>query len=113
MLLTTNRIATIDPAFNSRVDVAISYDDLNAELRLHIWENFIDKLRNDGAAIDDSSLDASALKSLAKHELNGRQIKSLVKTAQLLARSKDQALGIEHLEAVVSLNKLRDGRIPT
>lgn len=110
MVLTTNRISTIDPAFNSRIDVAISYNDLTPELRQHIWENFLDKIRRDGVKVDSDSLDTKALKILSQNELNGRQIKSLVKTAQLLARSKNEALGREHLEAVVSLNKLRDNR---
>ncbi|KAH7115072.1 P-loop containing nucleoside triphosphate hydrolase protein [Dendryphion nanum] len=110
MVLTTNRIATIDPAFNSRIDIAISYNDLTPDLRQHIWENFIDKLRRDGVAVDDESLNSQTLRILSQNELNGRQIKSLVKTAQLLAKSKEQVLSREHLEAVVSLNKLRDSK---
>lgn len=111
MVLTTNRVAPIDPAFNSRIDVAIQYDDLNADLRLQVWENFIAKLQSEGAAIDKDSLKRDALMNLAEHELNGRQIKSLVKTALLLANSKDQALGVEHLDTVVGLNRLRDKRL--
>jgi SpoVK/Ycf46/Vps4 family AAA+-type ATPase len=107
MLLTTNRISTIDPAFESRVDVAIAYDDLTAPLRQQIWENFLFKLHGDGAEVDADSLTDAALRGLAEHELNGRQIKSVIKTAQLLARSKEQALGMGHLNAVLALNQGR------
>ena len=37
MFLTTNRVSTIDPAFESRIDVSISYPDLTVELRCQIW----------------------------------------------------------------------------
>jgi hypothetical protein len=89
------------------MDVAIAYEDLTAPLRQQIWENFLAKLQSDGAKINNETLADSTLKELAEHELNGRQIKSVVKMAQLLARSKEQALGMAHLEAVLTLNKSR------
>lgn len=107
MVLTTNRISTIDPAFNSRIDVAIAYDDLTTHSRRQIWDNFIKKLRSDGAQIDDTIMTDITLGNLAQNKLNGRQIKSVIKTAQLLAVSKEQPLGTEHLEAVLNLNKER------
>jgi SpoVK/Ycf46/Vps4 family AAA+-type ATPase len=106
MLLTTNRINCIDPAFESRVDVAISYDNLSASARRQIWVNFITKMEQDGARIDKGLGDA-ALGKLAEHVLNGRQIKSIVKTGYLLARSKDQALNVSHLDAVLDLHSKR------
>jgi len=110
MLLTTNRIKCIDPAFESRVDVAISYNNLSASARRQIWFNFIAKMEQDGAKIDKGGFGDAALEKLAEHVLNGRQIKSLVKTGYLLARSKDQALNVGHLDAVLDLHSKRAGQ---
>ncbi len=99
MFLTTNRVSTIDPAFESRIDVSIDYPDLTAALRLQIWENFLYRDENVRKVITTPDLEPIA-RSLA---LNGRQIKSAVKTAQLLALSKDERLQVEHLKAVLRL----------
>jgi alanine racemase len=40
---------------------------------------------------------------LATIELNGRQIKNILKTSQLLAMSKDEALAYNHVQVVTKL----------
>ena len=101
MFLTTNRVSTIDPAFESRIDVSIDYPDLTAELRLQIWSNFL--FRNEDVRETITEADLLPISKLA---LNGRQIKSAVKTAQLLAMSKDERLKVEHLSAVLRLHRM-------
>jgi hypothetical protein len=48
--------------------------------------------------------------SLARHELNGRQIKNTVRTAQALAVNKGEALSMSHIRQVleVQMNFDRD-----
>lgn len=41
--------------------------------------------------------------SLAKHNLNGRQIKNTVRTAQALAVNKKEPLGMEHIKRVLDV----------
>jgi hypothetical protein len=101
MFLTTNRVSTIDPAFESRIDVSIDYPNLTPELRLQIWENFLYRDEDVKAAIGKEDL-----QPISKLPLNGRQIKSAVKTAQLLAMSKEEGLKIEHLRKVLRLHRL-------
>jgi hypothetical protein len=101
MFLTTNRVSTIDPAFESRIDVSIDYPNLTPELRLQIWENFLYRDEEVKAAMGKDEL-----APIAKLSLNGRQIKSAVKTAQLLAMSKEEGLKIEHLRKVLRLHRL-------
>lgn len=101
MFLTTNRVSTIDPAFESRIDVSIDYPNLTPELRLQIWENFLYRDEDVKAAIGEEDL-----QPISKLPLNGRQIKSAVKTAQLLAMSKEEGLKIEHLRKVLRLHRL-------
>jgi len=99
MFLTTNRVSTIDPAFESRIDISIDYPNLTSELQLQIWENFLYRNEEVKAAISKEDLEP-----ISKLALNGRQIKSAVKTAQLLAISKEEGLKIEHLRKVLRLH---------
>jgi ATPase family associated with various cellular activities (AAA) len=103
MFLTTNRVNTIDPAFESRIDVSINYPDLTAELRLQIWAKFLFRSEQTRSTLDLSEQD---LPPLAQLNLNGRQIKSAIKTAQLLATSKGEKLATTHLNAVLKLHRL-------
>lgn len=82
MFLTTNKIENIDDAFQSRIDIILPYGDLNAEARLQVWVNFINK--SGGTELFD--LTEQQVQQLAKeYHLNGREIKNLVKSALLVA----------------------------
>ncbi|KAK6087597.1 ATPase [Seiridium cupressi] len=80
LFLTTNRISSIDHAFQSRVDLFLPYHDLEPKACRQVWENFIDRAGRDNFEVDDSSLE-----KLSHLSLNGRVIKSLIKSAQLLS----------------------------
>ncbi|KAI0132615.1 hypothetical protein BJ170DRAFT_255061 [Xylariales sp. AK1849] len=80
LFLTTNRISSIDHAFQSRVDLFLPYRDLTIEARRQVWENFIDRAGRDKFEIDEESL-----QKLSHLNLNGREIKNLIKSAQLLS----------------------------
>ncbi|KAH9987836.1 hypothetical protein F4779DRAFT_611294 [Xylariaceae sp. FL0662B] len=80
LFLTTNRISSIDHAFQSRVDLFLPYHDLSPEARRQVWKSFIDRAGRDKFEIDDDSLD-----KLSQLCLNGREIKNLIKSAQLLS----------------------------
>ena len=41
MFLTTNRVASFDPAFESRIHLTINYPELSSDSRLHIWKTFV------------------------------------------------------------------------
>lgn len=105
MFLTTNRVNTIDPAFESRIDVSINYPDLTAELRFQIWTKFLSRTEQIKLGSDLTEAD---LRPLAQLNLNGRQIKSTIKTAQLLATSKMEKLSIAHLTTVLRLHRTAD-----
>ena len=48
-------------------------------------------------------LSESDLDELAKEDLNGRQIKNVVKTAQLLAGYEKKSLNINHIRTVLEV----------
>ncbi|KAF5564443.1 P-loop containing protein [Fusarium napiforme] len=95
MMLTTNRYLAIDPAFESRIDLSFVFQDLEPASRAKVWYNFL--IREDKALAGDSD----AIAKLASMPLNGRQIKSAVKTARILAASENLPLAVDHLQTVV------------
>ncbi|AEO54529.1 hypothetical protein MYCTH_2297184 [Thermothelomyces thermophilus ATCC 42464] len=104
MFMTTNRVEEIDAAFQSRIHVSIEYPDLTAASRRTIWTNFLR-----GSTIKSSLTDRD-IAELAELKLNGRQIKNVLKTAQLLAaRKKSETLDRKYIETVLGIEKKRPG----
>jgi ATP-dependent 26S proteasome regulatory subunit len=112
LFLTTNRINAFDPAFESRIHLTIHYPNLDFPSRLQVWQIF---LRLDGQQ-DDTGLAASGsrymsaiqdadLEKLAQVDLNGREIKNVVKTARLLAANDKKPLSMDHVETVLRVRK--------
>ncbi|CAG7938054.1 unnamed protein product [Penicillium salamii] len=98
LFLTTNRAQNIDPAFESRIHISLNYQELDIASRRHIWSQF---LTRSSEVFTDEQLD-----QMAEVPLNGRQIKNVIKTAGLLAWSKEVELGYEHLKTVLALRDL-------
>jgi hypothetical protein len=98
MILTTNRMRSIDAAFESRVDITLSYNALTEADRTRVWKNFLATL--EPGAVDVGEADVI---KLAKWDFNGRQIKSAIKTARILATKKREPLNARHLNVVLNL----------
>jgi len=101
MFMTTNRADNIDAAFQSRIHVSLQYPDLTNVSRRQIWANF---LKGSEHANDITDKD---LNELCVVPLNGRQIKNVLKTAQLLALRKKQNLDRAFVETVLTIEKRR------
>ncbi|KAF7716921.1 Uncharacterized protein PECH_000687 [Penicillium ucsense] len=86
LFLTTNRVRTIDPAFESRITVALRYQALDEEARMKIWKDQVGRLKIESTS-GEISFDA-----LAKVPLNGRQIKNASRLAVSLAAEKGSLL---------------------
>ena len=98
LLLTTNRPHTIDPAFESRIDIALNYANLTAESRAKVLQRFLQTLPDGSVEVSQDEV-----ADLMKKPLNGRQIKSAVKTARILAQSEGLKLQKAHLDIVLGL----------
>jgi hypothetical protein len=98
MILTTNRMRSIDTAFESRVDITLSYNPLTETDRMQVWKNFLATMDSRAVEIEDAELI-----KLAKWDFNGRQIKSAIKTARILATRKQEPLNARHLNIVLNL----------
>lgn len=99
MFMTTNRVRAMDPAFQSRIHLKIRYPHLQESARRQIWTRFV------GIAGQDSALEPRQLEELARIDLNGREIKNLVKTAQLLSSFEEAPLSMEHIQTVLRVTQ--------
>jgi AAA+ superfamily predicted ATPase len=91
MFLTTNRVETFDPAFQSRIHISLNYQELSIDSRKTVWENFLN------TSTQDHTITKVQLDELARMNMNGRQIKNILKIARLLASRKEEKLNYEHI----------------
>jgi hypothetical protein len=99
MFLISNRIHDFDTAFESRIHLTIHYPPLDIPSRLHVWKTFVQM------GDLETRLSDKDLKTLAKIEVNGRQIKNIIKTARLLSKQEKAPLAMEHVEMVLKVKK--------
>ncbi|PBK92858.1 P-loop containing nucleoside triphosphate hydrolase protein [Armillaria gallica] len=109
LILTTNLAAQCDPALESRIHFCVHYPDLDYNARSVVWRTFLAKGTLDPAkGISDFDLDR-----LARLELNGRQIKNIVGSAQSIALQYSAPLSVEYVDMVLEVmsewQKTRNG----
>ncbi|KAL8950587.1 MAG: hypothetical protein Q9222_003396 [Ikaeria aurantiellina] len=100
LFLTTNRVDNIDAAFESRIHISMEYNELSVSARRQIWSSFAS-----AGGAKQHGFSSTDIDKLAEYSMNGREIKNVLKTAQLLAGRKKQALGTEHVETVLAIEK--------
>lgn len=103
LFLTTNRLRTMDIAFQSRVSLAIEFQALNPDLRKKIWQNFIARL--DPSEVRAKEELTNRLDDVKTWELNGRQIFNVLKMAQSLALvegNRHGAMRFTHVERIAA-----------
>ena len=93
LFLTTNRVKNIDSAFYSRISVALQYPAATSDKRLQIWTNLLD-------AAGVRGIDVA---TLGDHDLNGRQIKNIIRLSQTLARARNGDVTNGVLSEVIDL----------
>ncbi|OBR12822.1 ATPase [Colletotrichum higginsianum IMI 349063] len=107
LFLTTNRVETFDDAFQSRIHIALRYESLTQRAKKSIFRIFVELVRV-LEGVDLRPFSDDDYESLAKHDLNGRQIKNTVRTAQALAVNKGEPLGMEHIRQVLDVQNSFD-----
>ncbi|KAH8195787.1 hypothetical protein TruAng_010061 [Truncatella angustata] len=106
LIITSNRVGTIDAAFTSRIQVALHYAPLTSASRRKIWQNFFDMLRIDEEDVDLDDLLGHFDELVRDYDMNGRQIRNAFTTARQLAIFKGETLTWGHLEqALQSVRK--------
>ena len=103
LFLATNRLETMDVAFQSRIHVPVKYEALDSAARRQIWKNFI--MRLDERESEGKQELLKALDDLQHWELNGREIRNVLSVAESLALSSERrrgALRYKHVEDVAN-----------
>ncbi|KAK4445210.1 ATP-dependent zinc metalloprotease YME1 [Podospora aff. communis PSN243] len=95
LVLTTNRVEEIDEAFRSRVHLRVGYEELDAEARGRVWRGFLGRVGLDGEGVE----------RLAGMVMNGRQIKNVVKMAQLFAAEDGRQVKLEDILLVAGMSQ--------
>jgi hypothetical protein len=73
LFLTTNRVETFDEAFQSRIHLALKYEELGQKARKDVWKQFLKmvKVMEGKETLDFTERE---YEMLARHNLNGRQV---------------------------------------
>lgn len=94
----------MDVAFQSRIQLAISYEELGADARERIWRSLLDTAIVDVTESEKSAIER-AIPALAQERLNGRQIRNTLTQANLLARddfSSECKVQLKHIKEAMS-----------
>lgn len=91
LFITTNRLRTMDTAFQSRIHIAIKLGALSPDVRRQIWVRFIDRL--DASEARAKKELRERLDNLQEWNLNGRQIRNVIMIAQSLSFSAERRRG--------------------
>ena len=91
LIMTTNRVRSIDYAIMSRISYAIKFPALPVKYQQAIYQGFVEQARKKPGVINEAEV--KKLKKLAerikpKENLNGRDIRTMFTTAQLRGNGK-------------------------
>jgi DNA polymerase III delta prime subunit len=100
LILTSNRVGSFDEAFRSRINIALHYEDLNARSRKQIWNNFLARLELTDEG-DNAHRIRDRVDELARHNINGREIRNALSTARQLASYEGVKMDWEHLQLAI------------
>jgi hypothetical protein len=106
MFLTTNRVQDFDDAFQSRIDLRLEYDPLDERQRAVIWATALSAAQKKTRI---SIIDQSAITQLAEQlgkdlDVNGREIKNLVKLAIAIAEDSDRPVTKEDFTQIYNIS---------
>lgn len=97
IILNTNRITSLDVAVQSRIHLAIQYQDLKPKVK--ISKNFLEQI-GDSNIKDPDKVNRELKNMCRRSPINGRQIRNIVSSAQALATAENKKLSAEHLQEV-------------
>lgn len=88
LFLTTNRVNTMDTAFQSRIQIGIGFKSMTSDIRAKVWTRLL-TLNGRDEMIGPEAL-RKVQTELSKYELNGRQIRNILNVAEGLAFQEDR-----------------------
>ncbi|KAJ7856346.1 P-loop containing nucleoside triphosphate hydrolase protein [Mycena leptocephala] len=101
LFLTTNRVKQFDAAFQSRIHLSLRYNDLSPGGKEQLWRTFLGRTRTTEMGCSD--ITTRQLQTLACKDLNGRQIKNIVRLALALAMERKETMTYAHLQKTMAV----------
>ncbi|KAK9418790.1 hypothetical protein SUNI508_07810 [Seiridium unicorne] len=95
LFMTSNRADAIDTAFQSRIHLTLHYPDLDSAAKKQIWTQFVKN-----STLEHDLIDAD-FEELSHLDLNGRQIKNMVKISMLLGKREKGVLNRRIINTVL------------
>jgi len=92
-------VRQFDDAFNSRISVKLFYDQLTAAARQSIWKQIL------AHSLPQVTFSQADFQSLQDTDLNGREIKNIVKLAAAKAKGMQTQVTYDSLLAEVTTYK--------
>ena len=107
VIITTNRVSRFDGALMPRIDLTLGLPPLDRDRRTAVWQNQIDDLFYDRTlhATQSADLCALAREKWSEDEINGHQIKKVIRTARVMAERKGRALKRRDIEIVLKMER--------
>lgn len=105
LILTTNRLDSLDPAFESRLDFSFAYGHLDPSTRKQIWQIFTEKASSNGNTVEVSEAEMDQLSML---EVNGRRIKAIMKLCNLTAKDAHHPITFETITETLEFNSWKE-----
>ncbi|KAI4274783.1 MAG: hypothetical protein L6R35_006313 [Caloplaca aegaea] len=102
LILTTNRIRMFDVAVQSRVHLAVRYQEFSDRDRKQVFMNFYDQLTTQNC--DELSLLKDYIKDFDE-TFNGRRVRNVFSSALALAREEGRNVLVSDLKKVVKVTK--------
>ncbi|KAF9885015.1 hypothetical protein FE257_000838 [Aspergillus nanangensis] len=99
LFMTTNRHQAIDEAFASRVHLSLEYPYLAQASRRQIWKNLLK------TSLKHHELSETQVDELAQLDVNGRQIKNILRMAQLLASRAGEHVQKKFIDTILSIKE--------
>ncbi|KAK8029088.1 inactive ATP-dependent zinc metalloprotease FTSHI 3 [Apiospora marii] len=103
MLLTTNRLASFDPAFQSRIHFCLEYPDLAPEARAGIWRIFLSKITKSTDL--DVQVGEPEIQELSSLTLNGRQIKNVMSISKTFAQNRKTDITLDTIQNAIKFSQ--------
>ena len=103
IILTTNRISSLDIAVQSRIHLSIRYDDLSPKDCMAIFGQFIGDAGFEGNERD--RVVEWFKEDVSEEKLNGRQIRNLVTSAKAIAKSQKKGLDYTSFKSVFKVTQ--------
>ena len=107
VFITTNRVSRFDDALMPRIDITLGLPLLDRGHRTGVWHNQIQDLFDEYQidATQSAELRMLAEQKWSKEDINGHQIKKVVKTARILAEKKGRVLGSGEIETMLKMER--------